>query len=138
MLHGRLFVKVGQVEHMNAWTTTEPLHSIPDRTLFQPCEKGTRWEQEGLYAWFEGCYEVPVSLSGQDLLILPRIKAYEGLLWVNGKPYGNFASKIKVNFGGLGNHYCDLLVKKQINALVDYDIDLAEPKQWRASVQKHI
>lgn len=85
MLHGRLFVKVGQVEHMNAWTTTEPLHSIPDRTLFQPCEKGTRWEQEGLYAWFEGCYEVPVSLSGQDLFILPRIKAYEGLLWVNGK-----------------------------------------------------
>ena len=215
MLHGRMFIKAGQVDHVKAYTTTEPLHSIPDSSLFEPCDKGMRWEQEGLYGWFQGCFEVPENLAGQSLFIFPRIKGYEGLLWVNGKPYGNFASKIKVNFGGLGNHYCDLLVKDaaagekidivleyyshheirgedafseyqevfdiqydgvdicvkdelicnfyydlyvanqmarylqddvrkadvirvlvQINAMVDYDIDLADPVKWRKSVQE--
>ena len=120
MLHARMFVKVDEVD-MKAWATMEPLNEIPDRNLFESYEKGKRWEQEGLYCWFEGCYEVTENLAGQSLYILPRIKGYEGLLWVNGKPYGNFASKIKVNFGGLGNHYCDLLVK---NAAAGEKIDI--------------
>lgn len=108
MLHDRMFVKVGQVD-MKAWATMEPLHSIPDRGLFEPCEKGSRWEQEGLYCWFEGCYEVPEHLAGKKLFIFPHIKGYEGFLWVNGRPYGNFTTKISM--GAHGNHYCDLLTQ---------------------------
>lgn len=118
MLRDRMFVKVGRVD-MKVWTTQEPVHSIPNRKLFEPCEKGMRWEQEGLYCWFEGCYEVPENLAEQALYIFPHIVGYEGLLWVNGKPYGNFTSKISV--GSHGNHYCDLLVK---NAIAGEKIDI--------------
>ena len=118
MLHDRMFVKAGQLE-MKAWPTLEPLHSIPERGLFEPCNKGTRWEQEGLYCWFEGCYEVPEHLAGKELYIFPHIKGYEGLLWVNGRPYGNFSTKISM--WANGNHYCDLLVK---NAAAGEKIDV--------------
>ena len=111
MLHARLFVKVDQMD-MKAYATMEPLCDIPDGKLFETCEKGKRWEQEGLYCWFKGQYQVPDHLAGKKLYILPHIYGYEALLWVNGVPCGNFASKIKVNFGGLGNHYCKMLVKE--------------------------
>ena len=38
---------------------------------------------------------------------MPHTEGYETLLWVNGKPFGTFATKIV--FTGHGNHYCDLL-----------------------------
>ncbi len=119
MLHERMFVKVGEVD-MKVYPTKESLYRIPDKALFEPCEKGTRWEEEGLYCWFEGCYQVPESLAGQTLHIYPHIDGYEGLLWVNGKPYGNFASKVIII--NHGNHYCNMLTQ---NAVAGEKIDIA-------------
>ena len=105
---------------MKVYPTKESLYRIPDKALFEPCEKGTRWEEEGLYCWFEGCYQVPESLAGQTLHIYPHIDGYEGLLWVNGKPYGNFASKVIII--NHGNHYCNMLTQ---NAVAGEKIDIA-------------
>lgn len=109
MLHPLMFERIGKVE-MSAWTTKETLHRIPDIKNFQPCHRGQRWEEEGLYCWFAGNYTVCEAHAGQALYIFPKIKGYEGFLWVNGRPYGNFTSKIIVD--SHGNHYCDLLTKK--------------------------
>lgn len=53
MLHDRMFIPVDQVE-MSVWTTKKPVHEVPDRALFSPCEKGRKWLEEGLYCWFLG------------------------------------------------------------------------------------
>ena len=119
MVRDRMFVNVGQVD-MDVYATTDVLHQIPERELFTPCEKGTEWHEESLYCWFRGTYEVPEELAGKELHIFPKILGYEGFLWVNGKPYGNFASKEVI--GSHGNHYCDLLVK---SAKANEKIDIA-------------
>ena len=108
MLHDRMFIPVDQVE-MSVWTTKKPVHEVPDRAMFSPCEKGRKWLEEGLYCWFLGDYTIPEKLAGQTLFIFPKIKGYEGMLWVDKKPYGNFTSKVIQN--SYGYHYCDLLTK---------------------------
>lgn len=109
MLHKRIFAPVDTVE-MAVYTTKERLHRIPERNLFVPCTTGDCWNGEGLYCWFAGTYQVPGRLKGIPLYIFPKVKGYEGFLWVNGHPYGNFTSQIIVD--SHGNHYCDLLTKK--------------------------
>lgn len=106
MLHAKMFCTVQAVE-MKAYPTKEAFYAIPDRLLFRSCEAGECFAGERLYCWFTGVYEVPEELAGCPLYIFPRVKGYEGLLWVNGRPYGNFTSKIIVD--SHGNHYCDLL-----------------------------
>ena len=108
MLYARMFLPVDRVE-MKAFVTREAMHKIPDEALFKTCEKGRRWFGEGLYCWFLGAYTVPEERAGQALYLFPKIRGYEGLLWVDGKPYGNFTSKEIEN--SYGYHYCDLLTK---------------------------
>jgi alpha-mannosidase len=108
-LEGMLFEKVDQVS-MQAYPTDGHYHEIPDSVNFKPCNEGDSWEGEGSYCWFLGSYIVPEELENQTLYIAPKIEGYEGLLWVDQKPYGNFGTKIQ-EFGH-GNHYCDLLKKK--------------------------
>ena len=108
MLHDRMFIPVDQVE-MSVWTTKKPVHEVPDRGLFGPCERGRKWLEEGLYCWFLGDYTIPEKLAEQTLFIFPKIKGYEGMLWVDKKPYGNFTAKVIQN--SYGYHYCDLLTK---------------------------
>lgn len=52
--------------------------------------------------------------SAERYFIRPHISGYEGTLWVDGVPYGNFSTKIV--FTGHGNHYCDLLKRTQRQA----------------------
>lgn len=106
MLEPGLFRKVDTVP-MGAFPTDGSHHSVPADECFEACEDGAVFEGEGIYCWFKGTYQVPDVLNGKNLFLYPKIEGYEGLLWVNGKPYGNFASKIIV--GSHGNHYCDLL-----------------------------
>jgi len=101
--------------------TAEQWHVIPDDSQFEPCESGMHYEGEGTYCWFKGTYTVPSQLAGQTLYIRPLIEGYEAMLWVNGKPFGTFCSKIVVT--GHGNHYCDLL-KQSVNAGENIDIAL--------------
>lgn len=106
MLEEHLFEKADEME-MKAFLTDGSHHAIPAEECFAPVEKGTTFEGEGIYVWMKGSYRVPESLDGKSLFIWPKGEAYEGMLWVNGKPYGNYATKYEKN--SRGNHYCDLL-----------------------------
>ena len=119
MLEPKLFTVVDTVE-MKAFLTDGSHHSVPEESCFSHCEDGTVFEGEGIYCWFRGGYTVPESLEGKTLFVYPRIKGYEGMLWVDGKPYGNFAAKFIVH--SHGNHYCDMLRQ---NARGGEHIDIA-------------
>ncbi len=110
-LEGLLFEKVDEVPMM-AYPTDGRYHEIPEAKNFKQCSSGDSWEGEGSYCWFLGEYIVPDELDNQTLFIAPKIEGYEGLLWVNRQPYGNFGTKIQAY--GHGNHYCDLLKKKAV------------------------
>lgn len=109
MLEPKLFDTIDTVS-MKVFQTDGSHHEVPQESCFLPCEDGTVFEGEGIYCWFKGTYTVPEALEGKKLFIYPKIDGYEGMLWVDGKPYGNFASKIIVS--SHGNHYCDMLRKE--------------------------
>jgi alpha-mannosidase len=108
-LESLLFDKVDEVS-MKAYPTDGQYHEVPASTNFKPCKSGDSWVGEGSYCWFLGEYRVPDELDSKMLYVYPKIEGYEGLLWVDGKPYGNFGTKIQAF--GHGNHYCDMLKKK--------------------------
>lgn len=101
-----IFVKVGELQNVTKCHVDKRYHSLPDLP-FEAAEKGSTWEGEGTYCWFKGDYTVPEELGGKTLFIKPHIGGYEALLFVNGKPFGTFASKIVVT--SHGNHYCDMI-----------------------------
>ncbi len=109
MLEPKLFYTVGTVQ-MKAFQTDGSHHEVPDESCFSPCEDGTVYEGEGIYCWFRGSFTVPEELDGKRLFVYPKIRGYEGMLWVNGRPYGNYAAKFIVH--SHGNHYCDMLCKE--------------------------
>lgn len=105
-MEAHIFVKVGELENVEKCHVDKRYHSLPELP-FEKAEKGTYWQGEGTYCWFKGEYTVPQELDGQTLFIRPHIGGYEAMLWVNGKPFGTFASKIVVT--SHGNHYCDMI-----------------------------
>lgn len=109
MLEPKLFYTVESVP-MKAFLTDGSHHDVPEEACFSPCEDGTVFEGRGIYVWFKGSFTVPEELEGRTLFVYPKIRGYEGMLWVDGKPYGNFASKMIVH--SHGNHYCDMLRKE--------------------------
>ena len=108
-LNPMLFKKEACIGKVNFFETEERLYEIPDDSLCAPIESGDTWGREEAFGWFKTEFIVPDELDGKDLFIMPHTEGYETLLWVNGKPYGTFATKIV--FTGHGNHYCDLLVQ---------------------------
>ena len=103
-----IFKRIGQVE-VKRFETAEQYHEIPgDDTLYRETKSGDTWGGEGSYCWFKGKAVIPREYRGQKIYINPVVGGYEALLWVNGMPYGTFATKIVQT--GHGNHYCDLLV----------------------------
>lgn len=118
MLEGQLFEKVDELQ-MSVFLTDGSYHTIPAEECFTPVEKGAIFEGEGIYVWMKGSYRVPELLGERSLFIWPRGEAYEGMLWVNGRPYGNYAAKYEKN--SRGNHYCDLL-KQNVKAGEKIDV----------------
>ena len=106
ILEPLIFEKKDKIEGLKAYKTTERLHNIPDDSLFEDADYGYKWGGEGNYCWFKGSYTVPAELDGRQLFIWPKIDCYEGMLWVNGQPYGIFANKFHQT--AHGNHYCAL------------------------------
>ena len=88
-----IFVKVGELENVTKCHVDKRYHKEPDLP-FEKAVKGDIWEGEGTYCWFKGDYVVPAELDGRTLFIKPHIGGYEALLFVNGKPFGTFASKL--------------------------------------------
>ena len=119
-LNHMLFKKKALVDKVDFYETEERLYSIPDDSVYSTLVKGDTWGREEAFGWFKTEFIVPDELDGKDLFVMPHTEGYETLLWVNGKPYGTFATKIV--FTGHGNHYCDLLVQ---NAKAGDKIDIA-------------
>ncbi len=107
ILDPMLFRKVIKLDKVLAFETLERYYEIPDDSLFTPVESGWIWGAEESFCWFKAEFTVPEDLEGENLFVMPHTEGYETLLWVNGKPFGTFATKIV--FTGHGNHYCDLL-----------------------------
>ncbi len=114
-----IFTKVGELENVEKCHVDKRWHSLPDLP-FEAAEKGTYWEGEGTYCWFKGDFTVSDELAGKTLFIKPHIGGYEAMLFVNGKPFGTFASKIVVT--AHGNHYCDMV---KYNPAAGEKIDIA-------------
>ncbi len=112
-----VFEKVDKVE-MKIFESKEQYYTLPAKNLFH--EANESWGEEGVYAWFSGRYTVPPNLKGQTLYLYPNVGGREGLLWVDGKPFGTFAYKICVTEHG--NHYCGMIAQ---NVNAGQDIDLA-------------
>lgn len=120
MLEPKLFTVVDTMS-MKAFQTDGSWHSVPGEECFAECEDGKVFEGQGIYCWFRGEYTVPGALEGKTLFVYPRIRGYEGMLWVDGKPYGNFAAKFIEH--SHGNHYCDML-RREVHAGERMDIAL--------------
>ncbi|MBQ8764138.1 MAG: alpha-mannosidase [Clostridia bacterium] len=112
-LNPMLFKQVIKIDKVLAFETQERFYEIPDESLFSPVESGWIWGSEESFCWFKAEFTVPEELEGENLFVMPHTEGYESLLWVNGKPFGTFATKIV--FTGHGNHYCDL-VKMNVKA----------------------
>jgi len=110
-LEAQMFQKVGTIA-MKAYQTDGGHTIVPDDSLFQAVEQGTVFEGEGIYVWTKGSFKVPEALAGKELHFYPHTDAYEGMMFVDGMPYGNFASKMVVN--SHGNHYCKMFVKEAV------------------------
>ena len=104
-LYDRLFTPVGQAQNQRLYQTTQPLHQIPDESLFAPVGDLKRWGGEGMYGWFKAEYTVPAELDGKALYLYPRTQAYEGTLWLNSRMHSNYAAKFVES--SHGNHYCN-------------------------------
>ena len=101
-----IFIKVDELKNMGKCHVNKQYHSIPELP-FEEVKNGSKWSGEGTYCWFRGEYTVPEALAGKTLFVKPHIGGYEAMLFVNGKPFGTFATKIV--YTGHGNHYCDMI-----------------------------
>ncbi|MBR5233083.1 MAG: alpha-mannosidase [Clostridia bacterium] len=117
-----LFKKVAKIEAVKAYETFDRLYEIPADDKYTDAKAGEFvWGDDEKFCWFKTDFTVPAELDGKNLFIMPHTEGYETLLWVNGKPFGTFATKIV--FTGHGNHYCDLL-KQNVTAGEKIDIAL--------------
>ena len=105
-LEPRIFEKVGALADVTFCHVDRQYHTIPDLP-FEKAAPGMKWAGEGTYCWFKGTYTVPAELAGRTLFIMPHIGGYEAMLFVDGKPFGTFATKIVCT--GHGNHFCDMV-----------------------------
>lgn len=115
-----LFKKVARIDTVNFYETTDRLYEIPDDSLCTPINSGETWGREEAFGWFKAQITVPEELDGKTIFVMPHTEGYETLLWVNGKPFGTFCTKIV--FTGHGNHYCDMLT---LDAKAGEVIDIA-------------
>jgi alpha-mannosidase len=106
-LEDRLFIKVDEVS-MSRLDVSERRHAMPNPDQAQPFAPGCAWGEERAWLWLFGEYTPPETLAGRTLYIYPKTTCNEGMLWVDGEPFGIFTSK-KPRDASRGNHYCDLL-----------------------------
>ncbi|MBO5410642.1 MAG: alpha-mannosidase, partial [Clostridia bacterium] len=92
-LDSMVFTKVAEI-NASAYETAERLYEIPDASLFNPVDKGWTWGGPRSFCWFRSEFVVPEELDGKNIFIRPHTQGYESLLWVNGEPFGTFATKI--------------------------------------------
>ncbi|MGI6746321.1 MAG: hypothetical protein ACOX45_09395 [Acutalibacteraceae bacterium] len=94
ILEPLIFEKRGELKNVKVFETTGEYHEIPKESLFTETQSGFKWGGESHYCWFKSLYKVPKQLAGKDLFLRPHVGGYEAMLWVDGVPFGTFASKI--------------------------------------------
>lgn len=105
-LEALIFNKVDTIGTVKLLETRDDLYTVPEdgyRTIIP----GETWGGEGVYGFFRMDYTVPAHLAGTPLFLMPHTQGYESLLWVDGQPFGTYATKIVVTTHG--NHYCDMI-----------------------------
>lgn len=116
-----VFTKQKQLD-VKYFQTSEQLYNIPENVEYKSIQKGQKWGGEGVYGWFKSEYIVDEKLAGQPIYIMPKLGGYEAMLWVDGQPFGTFATKIVAT--GHGNHYCDMVCKSpKSNEKINIDIE---------------
>ncbi len=120
ILDPMLFKKAAKIDTVGFYETTDRLYEIPDNSMFSAINSGETWGREEAFGWFKTQFTVPEELDGKTIFVMPHTEGYETLLWVNGKPFGTFCTKIV--FTGHGNHYCDMLT---LSAKAGEVIDIA-------------
>ncbi len=105
-LEAMIFGKVDTINAVELAETRDDLYAIPEDG-YRPIVPGEKWGGEGVYGFFRMDYTVPDRLTGQPLFLMPHTQGYESLLWVDGQPFGTYATKIVVTTHG--NHYCDMI-----------------------------
>ncbi|MBP3696524.1 MAG: alpha-mannosidase, partial [Clostridia bacterium] len=93
-LNPMLFKKVAKIDNALAFETLDRLYDIPDDSQMNPVSSGFVWGAEESFCWFKTEFVVPEELDGKNLFVMPHTEGYETLLWVNGKPFGTFCTKI--------------------------------------------
>ena len=93
-LEPHVFRKIGEME-ADLFETAEQHHAIPGADAgYRKAKPGDIWGGEGRYAWFTGSVNVPAAYAGQRIYLRPDVGGYEAMLWVDGTPYGTYATKI--------------------------------------------
>lgn len=105
----KLLYKTVATVPTGVYLTEERLRAVPDGP-YTPVSEGYVWGGAGQYAWFTGTFTVPAALEGQRLFLMPAFGGYEGMLYVDGQPVGNFARRI--TFTAHGNHYCKRIAER--------------------------
>lgn len=118
-LEPHIFEKQCELCNVEFFHADKQYHNVPEAG-FAPAEKGMKWSGEGTYCWFKSVFTVPETLDGKTLFVMPHIGGYEALLWVDGIPFGTFATKIV--YTAHGNHYCDMI---KSNAHAGENIEIA-------------
>ncbi len=120
-LEPHIFEKIAELddtEYFHAGVTQH--HKVPENVEWKKAEKGMTWTGESTYCWFKSDFTVPEEYDGKTLFVKPHIGGYEALLWVDGMPFGTFATKIV--YTSHGNHYCDMI---KANAKAGDKIEIA-------------
>ena len=119
-LEPMIFRTVARIDKVRFFETKERFYEIPEACLTEEISAGEIWGSEEAFGWFRTEFTVPEELDGKTLFLKPHTEGYETLLWVNGKPFGTYATKIV--FTGHGNHYCDMIA---LNAKAGEKIEIA-------------
>lgn len=106
----KIFDMVDTVE-VTGFETSDKYAKAPEDVSYKQMLPGDHWGREKSYCWFKVEYLVPERLDGQKLYIYPEYDGYEALLFVNGLPYANFASKYPAMNTSHGNHYCKVFTQ---------------------------
>ncbi|MCL2089395.1 MAG: glycosyl hydrolase-related protein [Oscillospiraceae bacterium] len=114
-----MFIEIDRLD-VEAFETFDKLDKAPD-VSYKKIKPGHKWGAERIYCWFKTAYEVPAEYAGVDLYLLPESDGIEGLLFVNGVPFTNFAGKSSVALHS--SHHCKVFAHSPKAGEV-YNLDL--------------
>lgn len=93
-----LFEPVSSLD-FQLFETSEELFGVPGQADWRPIAKGEDWGAPRSYGWFRAQFQPGKKLVGKALYLYPHFGGAEGMLYVNGEPWGIFTLQN-------GNHAC--------------------------------